>query len=108
MKTEIKKIEYLENEKIQPQPHALGTRLDKSFLDEKKTVFIIFQGQPFSERKKLIKNSGYKLQVNNEMQLHRKIIIILLIILDQLTIKRDLVRLDQIWCFSIIEGSIIP
>ena len=51
MKTEIKKIEYLENEKIQPQLHALRTRLDKSFLDEKKPFFIVFQGQPFGEKK---------------------------------------------------------
>ena len=42
MKTEIKKIEYLENEKIQPQLHALWTRLDKSFLDEKKNIFHSF------------------------------------------------------------------
>ena len=46
---EIQKIEYLENE--------------KSFLDEIKTFFIVFEGLSFSEKYKFDKNSGHKLYV---------------------------------------------
>ena len=42
----LQKFEYLENE--------------RSFLDEKKTFFIVFEGLSFGE-KNLIKNSGHKL-----------------------------------------------
>ena len=45
---------------------------------------------------------------NNKTPFFRKIIIFLLIILDYLTIRSDLVRLGKILCFSKIEGSIIP
>ena len=46
---EIQKFEYLENE--------------KSFLDEVKKIFIVFEGLSFDEKIKiwLVKNSGQKL-----------------------------------------------
>ena len=43
----ILKVEYLENE--------------KSFLDEIKTLFIVFKGLSFVKNKNLIKNSVQKL-----------------------------------------------
>ena len=42
---------------------------------------------------------------NNKMQFHRKS---LLILLDYFTIWSDLVRFEQILCFSKIASSIIP
>ena len=46
-KTNIQKFEYLENE--------------KSFLDKKKTFFIVLKGCHLEKNKKLIKSSGHKL-----------------------------------------------
>ena len=46
-KTKIQKFDYLENE--------------KSFLDEIKNFFIVFEGLSFGENRNLIKNSGLKL-----------------------------------------------
>ena len=46
-KTKIQKFDYLENE--------------KSFLDEIKNTFIVFEGLSFGENRNLIKNSGHKL-----------------------------------------------
>ena len=46
-------------------------------------------------------------KLKNKTSFHRKILIFLLILF-YLTIRSDLVRFEQILCFSKIEGSIIP
>ena len=47
------------------------------------------------------------MKLNNKTPFHRKILVFVLVILDQLTIRSDLVQFQQILCFSKIEGSII-
>ena len=49
-----------------------------------------------------------RVKSNNKTPFYRKILVFLLIILDCLTIRSNLVRFEQILCFLKTEGSIIP